>query len=109
MTNKEYYVYAIMSQVDSRIYIGLTKNVFNRIGEHNSGGTKSTKGYRPWELVYCEFVGTRVLARKREVFLKSGYGKELLKKMINEFPNESLNCKLSFAIENHSPIIIGIN
>jgi len=109
MTNKEYSVYAIESQVDSRIYIGLSSNVLKRLDEHNSGETKSTKGYRPWKLVYCEWVGTRVLARKREIFLKSGYGKGLLKKLIIDSPEEALNCKLSFGIENHSPLIIGIN
>jgi len=109
MTNKEYFVYAIESQVGSRVYIGMSSNVLKRLDEHNSGETKSTKGYLPWKLVYCEWIGTRVLARKREVFLKSGYGKELLKKLIIDFPEEALNCKLSFGIENHSAVIIGIN
>jgi putative endonuclease len=72
-------VYAIKSQIDSRIYVGFTSNVTRRLQEHNSGKTKSTKGFKPWKLIYSEECETRVEARKREKYLKSGIGKEFLK------------------------------
>ena len=72
-------IYAIRSEVDGRIYVGFTGNIERRLKEHNSGKTKSTKGYRPWKLVYTEEVDTRLEARKREKYLKSGIGKEFLK------------------------------
>lgn len=74
-----YFVYAIKSQKDGRIYIGLSSNIKRRILEHNSGYTFSTKGFRPWKLIYKEEVKDRKEARIREKYFKSGFGKELLK------------------------------
>lgn len=36
-TNYMYSVYAIVSQIDNRIYVGLSKNPFHRLSEHNAG------------------------------------------------------------------------
>lgn len=74
-----YTVYAIKSLIDSRIYVGLTKSLERRLEEHNKGRTRSTKGYRPWKLIYKEEVETRISARKLEKYYKSGCGKEILK------------------------------
>ncbi|MCX6255931.1 MAG: GIY-YIG nuclease family protein [Bacteroidia bacterium] len=74
-----YVIYAIKSSVDNRIYVGFTDNLEKRIKEHNQGRTKSTKGFRPWFLIYNETVETRIEARNREKYLKSGCGKEFLK------------------------------
>ena len=76
-----YIVYAIKSEVDGRIYVGFTKNFEKRLSEHNHGKTKSTKGYRPWKKLYVENIETRLNARKREKYLKSGIGKEYLKSL----------------------------
>ena len=72
-------VYAMYSMVDGRIYVGFTSDVNKRVKQHNSGVTKSTKGYRPWKMFYSEPVETREEARIREKYLKSGIGKEFLK------------------------------
>ncbi|MCC1483210.1 GIY-YIG nuclease family protein [Winogradskyella immobilis] len=77
-----YYVYVIKSKVDDRLYKGMTKRLGERIKEHNSGKTKSTKGYMPWELVYKEILNTRKEARQREKFLKSGKGRDFLKQIL---------------------------
>ena len=74
-----YFVYAIKSQKDGRIYVGLSSDISKRISEHNSGYVFSTKGYKPWKLIYKEEVKNRKEARKREKYYKSGFGKELLK------------------------------
>ncbi len=63
--------------------VGFTENLERRVSEHNSGKTKSTKGYRPWKLVYKEVCKTRLEARKREKFLKSGAGKTIIKEYLN--------------------------
>ncbi len=76
---EKYFVYAIKSHKDGRIYVGLSKNPERRLLEHNKGDTKSTKFYRPWAIIYKKLVGTRKDARKEEKKLKSGYRKELLK------------------------------
>ncbi len=75
-----YYVYALKSERCDRIYVGLTKNLNLRLREHNSGKTKSTKFYRPWVLFYHESRRTLVEARRREKVLKSGSGREFLKR-----------------------------
>jgi putative endonuclease len=74
-----YVIYAIKSSFDNRIYVGFTTNFEKRIKEHNQGKTKSTKGFRPWVLIYKEFAETRIEARAREKYLKSGCEKEFLK------------------------------
>ena len=61
------------------IYVGLTNDVNRRIIEHNNGENKSTKAYRPFILIYDEQHNTRLEARAREKYLKSGVGKEFLK------------------------------
>lgn len=73
------FVYVIRSQVDERDYVGLTQSIERRLKEHNSGKTKSTKGYRPWKLLFFEEYNDRKVARKREKYLKSGYGKMWIK------------------------------
>jgi putative endonuclease len=77
-----YFIYAVKSSFDDRIYVGFTLDLEKRIKEHNQGRTKSTKGYRPWALIYKEEAETRIEAREREKFLKSGCGKEYLKKQM---------------------------
>ena len=76
-----YIVYALISAIDKRIYVGFTSNLAKRLNEHNSGKTKSTKGYRPWSLLYSEDVLGRENARAREKHLKSVVGKEFLKSL----------------------------
>jgi len=77
-----HYVYVIQSQVDKRLYVGMSRDVPKRLEEHNKGYVFSTKGYRPWNLVYIEKVGSREMARKKEKYYKSGFGKEFLKSII---------------------------
>jgi putative endonuclease len=77
-----FYVYALYSNVANRMYIGLTSNIERRLLEHNSGLTKSTKSYKPWALFYSEKCNTRIEAREREKYLKSGCGREILKEIL---------------------------
>ena len=74
-----FYVYAISSQTRFYIYVGLTGDVENRFARHNAGREKTTRPYRPFKLIMVEEVSTRVEARKREKYRKSGVGKEKLK------------------------------
>ena len=76
-----YKVYAIKSRLRNYIYVGLTSNLEERIRRHNDGREKTTRAYRPFELIYSEEHLTREEARKREKYFKSGVGKEFLKKI----------------------------
>ena len=46
------------------------------------GQNRSTKAYKPFELILKEEFPTRDEARQREKYLKSGIGKEFLKKLL---------------------------
>jgi putative endonuclease len=83
-----YFVYVLRSQVCDRFYVGMSEDVERRIGEHNSGKTKSTKFYAPWNLVFVEKFETRIEARNREKFLKAGSGKELIKRYFYNSKNQ---------------------
>ena len=76
------YVYAIKSKSRNYIYVGLTNDLKRRITEHNNGNNLKTRVYRPFELIYSEICSDRIEARKREKYLKSGVGKEFLKKIL---------------------------
>ena len=78
---EDFFVYAIKSLYKNYIYVGLTNNLERRIQEHNSGKSRTTKSYAPFRLIYSEKIGARIEARKREKYLKSGIGKEFLKKI----------------------------
>ena len=75
----EYFVYILESELDGRLYKGQTSDIDKRIKEHTSGKTKSTKGYKPWKLVYFETFETRDEAVLREKYFKTGIGREFLK------------------------------
>lgn len=74
-----FYVYAISSLQHNYIYVGLTQNIENRVSRHNNGRERTTRFYKPFQLIYSEAVETRILARKREIYWKSGIGKEKLR------------------------------
>ena len=75
----KYYIYAIKSTKNNSIYVGMTKNINSRLKEHNNGYVFSTKGCRPYKLIYTEECENRLIARKIEKYWKSGIGKEKLK------------------------------
>jgi putative endonuclease len=79
-----YYVYILKSKRVNRLYKGFTKDLRRRIVEHNSGEVRSTKSYAPWELVYYQGFIDKTDARREELFLKTGKGKERIKYLLEE-------------------------
>lgn len=79
-----WYVYILKSLVNDRLYTGSTNNLKRRLKEHNSGHSKYTSLTKPFKLVYQETYLTRIEARRRELFLKTGKGRELLKSLIRD-------------------------
>lgn len=69
-----YTVYILKSKLYNRYYIGCTSNVNKRIKCHNSGKNKSTKPYKPWDLIYNETFKDKKTAFKREWYLKHPKG-----------------------------------
>jgi len=79
-----FYVYILKSEVDGRLYKGMTTDLQKRIEQHNLGKNKSTKRFLPWVMVYKEEFETRVEARARENYFKSGIGREYLKSILDD-------------------------
>jgi len=74
-----FYVYVLRSLKDKKLYIGKTSNLRQRFKEHNSGLVPSTKGRKPFELLFYEGFKDKTDAGRDELFYKSGFGKEALK------------------------------
>jgi putative endonuclease len=75
-----YTVYVIKSIDKDWFYVGQSVNVLRRLDHHNRGYNRSTKPYRPYELVMTEEYTTREQARNREKELKSTTGKRFIRK-----------------------------
>jgi putative endonuclease len=80
-----YYVYTIQSQRNRKIYVGYTNDLRKRLKMHNSAEVFSTKPYRPFKLIYYEAYQNKNDALERERFLKSGWGKNYLKKVLKHY------------------------
>ena len=65
-----FYVYVLLSQVDSQWYIGSTNDLKRRLIEHNKSKSYSTKLRAPFKLVYYEAYLEETDARHREKNLK---------------------------------------
>jgi putative endonuclease len=73
-------VYILYSKNFQKTYVGQTKDLANRLLEHNETAVKGfTVSYRPWVLIYHEDYATRSEAMRREKYLKSGMGREFVK------------------------------
>ncbi|MCZ6867696.1 MAG: GIY-YIG nuclease family protein [Chloroflexi bacterium] len=83
-------VYILQSQRIGRYYIGRTKDVAQRLQQHNLGMTKSTRNFRPWRLVHCENFDTRAEASKREALLKSWKNPKYLEQALGLSPQSTL-------------------
>lgn len=80
-----WYVYIITSDRYGKIYVGLTNDLRRRFAQHNSGRVFSTKPYRPFILIYYEAHHDKNDAAKREQFLKSGWGKNWIKRTLQGY------------------------
>lgn len=78
-----FYVYILKSKIDNKLYTGFSKDLKQRIRDHDKGNVNSTKNRRPLELIYYEAYRDKESALKREKFLKTTKGKLQLKKQIN--------------------------
>ncbi|TAN57223.1 GIY-YIG nuclease family protein [Patescibacteria group bacterium] len=74
-----HYVYIFKSLKNGKLYKGYTSDLRKQINEHNRGYEKFTKTGIPWKLVYYEAFSDKTDARREELFLKSGKGKERIK------------------------------
>lgn len=76
------YIYILRSLIFKKAYVGHTTNLYTRLNRHNSGYSKYTKRYKPWEIIYTEICENYIKARLREKYLKSASGRRWIKKYI---------------------------
>ena len=72
-----FYVYAIQSIVNSRVYVGQTHDMDTRLADHNAGRVSSTRQHRPWRIIKLSSCESREAARWLEHQLKVSRGKRL--------------------------------
>jgi putative endonuclease len=77
-----YFVYVLKSQIKEKYYVGYTSNLAQRLQQHNSGATISTKAFRPWIIVYTEILPDKKSAWLREHQIKRYKGGEAFKKLL---------------------------
>ena len=80
-------VYVLKSSSTGKIYIGCTNDIEKRLLTHNGILPHDKKSYTykqkgPWVVVYSEKCNDMTEARKREKYLKSGQGREFLKRIM---------------------------
>jgi len=80
----KYFVYVVESDEGFR-YKGITDNLERRLVEHNDKLLSFwTKRGTNWKLIYKEELESKTDALKRERWLKSGVGREYLKKVLSK-------------------------
>jgi len=77
-----FHAYVLRSELTGRLYIGSTSDLRRRIDEHNGGLATATKNRGPWRLVHSEEYPTRSLAVRRERYLKTGKGRQELRRLL---------------------------
>lgn len=80
-----HYVYVLESQKDGKFYTGSTKDLKIRLKKHNNGMVTATKTRRPFILVYYEASMNRRDSMRRELYLKTSWGKKYLKSRLKYY------------------------
>ncbi|MBI2010214.1 MAG: GIY-YIG nuclease family protein [Candidatus Chisholmbacteria bacterium] len=89
-----YFVYILQSEKDGRLYIGFTDDITRRPNEHNEGKSLATEPFRPYTLIYYEALLNKKDAKARERFLKSGWGRRSVKKILKFYFSGQPNLRL---------------
>jgi putative endonuclease len=77
-----FFVYVLRSEKTGRRYVGSCEDVAWRLERHNRGHSKSTRSGVPWKLLHSETFETRSEAVKRELYFKTGAGRDELSRIL---------------------------
>ena len=80
----KHYIYIIFSNILDKFYIGVTKNLEDRLQKHNSHHKGYTGKANDWKLMHFEEYYTKIEALKREKELKSWKSRKRLKELISK-------------------------
>ena len=85
-----HHVYVLFSEKDQKFYIGYSMNLNQRIKQHKYGKVPSTNGRRPLKLIYYESFINKMDALRRERYLKSTKGRNMLHQLLRKTLEESI-------------------
>ncbi|MEK7556687.1 MAG: GIY-YIG nuclease family protein [Patescibacteria group bacterium] len=85
-----YYVYLLQLN-DETFYTGYSTDLERRIIEHQNGYVRSTSRKLPIKLVYYEAYANKHDATAREKYLKTGDGRQTLKKQLHNTLHTALS------------------
>ena len=77
-------VYVLLSRADGRLYIGYSRDIKHRLEQHNAGKVSATRKRVPFMLIYCELFCNQADAMRRELYLKTGWGRKYLNRTLTE-------------------------
>ncbi|MDQ2824493.1 MAG: GIY-YIG nuclease family protein [Verrucomicrobiota bacterium] len=76
-----FYVYILISEADETIhYTGVTRDLGERLLEHNRGACPNTSKHRPWRIETAIAFKCESKAHAFEKYLKSGSGREFARR-----------------------------
>ncbi len=79
-----FYVYVLLSQGNSQLYVGRTSNLKNRVKEHIAGKVRTTNRLNPMKLVFYEAFVSKKDVIRRERYFKTSKGKSSLRQIIRD-------------------------
>jgi len=86
-----FYVYILRLHNRNQYYVGCTSDLERRINEHLSNKVHSTKSLdRKPELIFYEAYRSKIDAMRRERYLKSTKGKQVIRQMLFDTLKEQL-------------------
>jgi putative endonuclease len=80
-----WHVYVLRDSKGGKLYVGLTGDLDRRLVEHRSGQTQTTSSFTKPELVYFEGCLNKKDAARRELQLKTGFGRGYLTRRLQDY------------------------
>lgn len=79
---KSHYFYILQFYIDQGWFIGETSDLRKRFKQHQNGEVTSTKYRGSFRLLFYECFINKTDAKARERFMKSGFGRAQMKKVL---------------------------
>ena len=76
-----FYVYVLRSKRRGRRYVGSCENIDDRLRRHSARESKATRHGIPWILIHSECFTTRIAAVQKELYYKTGRGRDELARL----------------------------
>ena len=79
--------YVLQGAGERYLYKGSCRNLVNRLADHGAGRVSRTKNRRPLKLVHVEHFDSYADARRRELFFKTGAGRDYIEAILKTKAN----------------------